>query len=161
MLPNASAFPTLSLPTTTDEELVLPDAVQGSYAVILVYRGSWCPYCVGQLHSFANRHDAMVAKNITTVALSADSRSTARKTVEDLHLPFAVGCEAPVLHVAQALECYTDPDMRFFQSTGFVLDPEGKILLSVYSSGAIGRLNPTDVMAFADRHVSGNFARPS
>jgi hypothetical protein len=30
-------------------------------------------------------------------------------------------------------------------STGFVLDPAGKVVVSVYSSGAIGRLAPDDV----------------
>ena len=29
---------------------------------------------------------------------------------------------------------------------GFVLDPAGKVVVSVYSSGAIGRLTPEDVV---------------
>jgi hypothetical protein len=32
----------------------------------------------------------------------------------------------------------------YLQSTGFVLDPAGKVVVSVYSSGAIGRLVPDD-----------------
>jgi hypothetical protein len=32
------------------------------------------------------------------------------------------------------------------QSTGFVLDPNGQVIVSVYSSGAIGRLVPEDVV---------------
>jgi len=31
------------------------------------------------------------------------------------------------------------------QSTGFVLRPDGRVIVSVYSSGAIGRLVPEDV----------------
>jgi peroxiredoxin len=151
MLPNGSLFPRLSLANTTGDELLLPTAVQGSYAVVLAYRGSWCPFCVGQLRSFAARNDALLAENIATVALSADSCATARKTVEELRIPFPVACEADVPGVAKALECYTDPLMTFFQSTGFVLDPEGSILLAVYSSGPIGRLSPTDVMGFVNR----------
>ena len=38
--------------------------------------------------------------------------------------------------------------MTFFQSTGFILDPDGTICLAVYSSGPIGRLSPTDVLGF-------------
>ena len=34
----------------------------------------------------------------------------------------------------------------YLQSTGFVLDPAGKVIVSVYSSGAIGRLVPDDVI---------------
>jgi hypothetical protein len=33
----------------------------------------------------------------------------------------------------------------YLQSTGFALDPAGNVLVSVYSSGAIGRLVPEDV----------------
>ena len=35
------------------------------------------------------------------------------------------------------------------QITGFVLDPGGRIIVSVYSSGAIGRLIPQDVTGLA------------
>jgi hypothetical protein len=34
----------------------------------------------------------------------------------------------------------------FVQSTGFVLSPDGRVVVSVYSSGAIGRLVPEDVI---------------
>ena len=33
----------------------------------------------------------------------------------------------------------------YLESTGFVLDPHGRVLVSVYSSNAIGRLVPDDV----------------
>ena len=33
----------------------------------------------------------------------------------------------------------------YLQSTGFVLDPASQVVVSVYSSGAIGRLVPNDV----------------
>jgi hypothetical protein len=34
-------------------------------------------------------------------------------------------------------------------STGFVLDPGGRVIVSVYSSGAIDRLVPQDVIGLA------------
>ena len=34
----------------------------------------------------------------------------------------------------------------YLQSTGFVLDPAGRVVVSVYSSRAIGRLVPEDVI---------------
>ncbi len=40
---------------------------------------------------------------------------------------------------------FVNPDPVYLQSTGFVLDPAGKVVVSVYSSGAIGRLVPDDV----------------
>jgi hypothetical protein len=34
----------------------------------------------------------------------------------------------------------------YLQSTGFVLDPDANVIVSVYSSGPIGRLVPDDVV---------------
>ena len=34
----------------------------------------------------------------------------------------------------------------FLQSTGFVLNPSGQVVVGVYSTGAIGRLMPDDVI---------------
>jgi hypothetical protein len=39
---------------------------------------------------------------------------------------------------------YCTAQLLYLQSTGFVLDPEGKVTVSVYSRGAIGRLVPDD-----------------
>ena len=33
----------------------------------------------------------------------------------------------------------------YLQSTGFLIAPDGRVIVSVYSSGAIGRLVPDDV----------------
>jgi hypothetical protein len=41
---------------------------------------------------------------------------------------------------------FVNPDPVYLQSTGFVLDPAGNVVVSVYSSGAIGRLVPDDVV---------------
>jgi len=48
--------------------------------------------------------------------------------------------------VAEATGAFVNPDPPYLQSTGFVLGPDGRVLLSVYSSGAIGRLVPDDVV---------------
>ena len=47
--------------------------------------------------------------------------------------------------LAAATGAFVDPAGGYLQSTGFVLDPTGRVVVSVYSSGAIGRLVPEDV----------------
>jgi hypothetical protein len=41
---------------------------------------------------------------------------------------------------------FVSPEPKYIQATGFVLDPEGRVLTRVYSSGAIGQLMPDDVI---------------
>jgi hypothetical protein len=47
--------------------------------------------------------------------------------------------------VADLTGAFVNSDPVYLQSTGFVLDPAGQVVVSVYSSGAIGRLVPDDV----------------
>lgn len=48
--------------------------------------------------------------------------------------------------LAAATGAFVNPEPRYVQSTGFVLDPSGAVIVSVYSSGAIGRLVAEDVV---------------
>jgi hypothetical protein len=56
-----------------------------------------------------------------------------------------VGHSADAQAVAAATGAFVNPDPEYLQSTGFVLGPGGRVIVSVYSSGAIGRLVPEDV----------------
>jgi hypothetical protein len=59
--------------------------------------------------------------------------------------PLPVGHSADAGAIHEATGAFLNADPVYLQSTGFVLDPEGNVILSVYSSGAIGRLVPEDV----------------
>ena len=49
-------------------------------------------------------------------------------------------------HCEFSTGAFVEPERGFLQSTGFVLNPDGQVVVSVYSSGAIGRLVPDDVI---------------
>jgi hypothetical protein len=68
--------------------------------------------------------------------------------IAELGLQFPIGYGADPAAVARATGAVVNPDPAYLQSTGFVLDPDGNALTSVYSSGAIGRLTPDDVIGF-------------
>src|SRR5436305_10884648 len=44
-LRNGQPFPPLEVPALVGGMISLPDDLAGSYGVVLIYRGSWCPYC--------------------------------------------------------------------------------------------------------------------
>ena len=66
--------------------------------------------------------------------------------VEKHKLTFPVGYGADAAGVAALTGAFVNHDPAYLQSTGLVLDPAGKVVVSVYSSGAIGRLVPDDVV---------------
>lgn len=124
----------------------LPDDLTGGYGVVLVYRGAWCPYCNAQLAAFQRATDRLADVGTRVTALSVDGRSETEALVAKHHLDFPVGYDADPDHLAQNWGTYLNAQPRYLQSTGIVLRPDGTILTVVYSSGAIGRLVPDDVV---------------
>jgi peroxiredoxin len=146
LLHPGDAFPALTVPRLDGGDLHLPGDVAGRYGVILLYRGSWCPYCVAQLRAFTRASEALADVNATVVALSVDDADTTRALAERHRLTMPLGYGADAAAVAAATGAFVNRDPVHLQSTGFVLDPDGRVVVSVYSSGAIGRLVPEDVV---------------
>jgi peroxiredoxin len=127
-------FPSLELQLVSGERLRLPPDPEPArpFNVVLVNRGSWCPFCMAQLKAFQ-------------VALEA-----ARKMVEEHRLTFPVAYGVSVDATAEALGVFYEPAPRHaaphLQSSGFILGPGGKVVLAVYSTGPMGRLLWQDVL---------------
>jgi len=139
-------FPSLTVARTGGGTLRLPDDLVGHFGVILFYRGSWCPYCNAQLSAFQRSADRLAEQDITVAALSVDDEATTQDLIEKHSLRFPVGHSADAQAIAAATGAFVNDDPVYLQSTGFVLDPAGRVVVSVYSSGAIGRLVPEDVL---------------
>ena len=145
LLSPGDQFPALTVTLAGGGTLQLPDALAGHFGVILLYRGSWCPYCNAQLRAFQRAHDALAAVDARVVALSVDDEATTQAFIAKHGLQFPVGHSADPRAVAAATGAFVNDDPPYLQSTGFVLDLTGRVIVSVYSSGAIGRLVPDDV----------------
>jgi peroxiredoxin len=139
-------FPTLTVALPEGHALRLPDALAGHYGVLLFYRGSWCPYCNAQLRAFQRSLDHFADMDTLVIALSVDEEATTRDLIAKHGLHFPVGHSADACAIATATGAFVNDDPMYLQSTGFVLDPGGRVVVSVYSTGAIGRLVPEDVI---------------
>jgi peroxiredoxin len=146
LLTPGDQFPRLTITTAEGQELTLPDAFAGDFAVVLFYRGAWCPYCNAQLRAFERASQTLADTGIRVVALSVDDKEATAALVAKHKLTFPVGYGADAPAVAALTGAFVNPDPVYLQSTDFVLDPAGNVVVSVYSSGAIGRLVPDDVI---------------
>jgi peroxiredoxin len=146
LLNPGDSFPRLTISITNGQTLTLPDAFAGEFGVVLFYRGSWCPYCNAQLRAFERAGEALAGTGVKVAALSVDDNETTAALVNKHKLTFPVGYGAVAPEIASLTGAFINPDPVYLQSTGFVLDPAGNVVVSVYSSGAIGRLVPDDVV---------------
>jgi peroxiredoxin len=90
--------------------------------------------------------EPLAERGARVAALSVDDEATTGELIARHGLGFPVGHSADAAEVAGATGAFVSSDPPFLQSTGFVLDPAGRVVVSVYSSGAIGRLVPDDVI---------------
>lgn len=146
LLGPGDTFPNLSVQLVGGEKLDLPDALAGRFGVVLFNRGAWCPFCTAQLRDFQRAHEALDEVGASVVSLSVDDEATAQALVEKNGLTFPIGHSADAHAIAAETGAFISADPLHLQSTGFVLDPEGTVLTSVYSSGAIGRLTAEDTI---------------
>jgi peroxiredoxin len=148
LLQNGESFPKLEIPAVGGGTLVLPDAVRGSFGVILVYRGAWCPFCTAQLGGFAAEKAALDALGVKVVALSVDNELMTSELVAKFSLNFPLGYSADVARVSEATGAFMNDSPKYLQPTAFTLTPEGTVMAAVYSTQAIGRLVAPDLIRF-------------
>jgi peroxiredoxin len=146
LLSPGDSFPALTLTLPGALALTLPEAFAGDFGVVLFFRGAWCPYCNAQLRAFQRAAASLTETGIKVAALSVDDEPTTTELIAKHGLTFPVGHSADAAVIADLTGAFVNPDPVFLQSTGFVLDPTGRVVVSVYSSGAIGRLVPEDVI---------------
>ena len=151
-------FPRLTFKLTDGSELVAPTGLRQPWNVVLFNRGHWCPFCIAQLKSFQGGLDKLMAEGIGVLSASVDSIEKAKETQASTGATFPIAYGLPVKETAAAIGAFYDPAPAhtgpYIQSTGFVLAPDGRIIVSVYSSGAIGRLVWQDVLGLV-QYVKG------
>ena len=146
LLSPGDPFPQLTISVPGGRQLTIPDAFAGDFAAVLFFRGAWCPYCNAQLRAFQRSGEKLAGTGIRVAALSVDDEAATAELTARHGLTFPVGYGADAPAVAALTGAFVNPDPVYLQSTGFVLDPAGNIVVSVYSSGAIGRLVPEDII---------------
>lgn len=147
-LRNGERFPTIAASRVGGGEMTIPQDLEGQWAVLLFYRGHWCPYCRQQLLDFQRAREQFNELGAQVVALSVDSLEQAQQTVERHQLSFPVLYGLDAHQVEKTIGAFINEDPLYLQATDFVLRPDGTVAVAVYSSSAIGRLVAADTVNF-------------
>jgi peroxiredoxin len=145
LLQPRDTFPRLTLNIPGAQAIQVPGSLAGEFGVVLLNRGAWCPYCAAQLRAFQRAGQSLAQAGVRVAALWVDDEQTTAEFTAKHGLTFPLGHSADARAVAERTGAFVNEDPLYLQSTGFVLDPQGKVIVGVYSSGAIGRLVPEDV----------------
>jgi peroxiredoxin len=91
------------------------------------------------------------------VALSVDSEEDAQKMVDRHTLTFPVLYGLDARETMATIGGYINEEPLFLHPSGFILRPDGTIVLLVQSSGAIGRLVANDTVGLIQHYQKQGF----
>jgi len=84
--------------------------------------------------------------DIGLVAGSADTLEHARETAEELKISFPVAYGLNAKEISLKTGAFYEGEKGYLHASGFVINPDGKIVNGVYSTMAIGRLVAKDCL---------------
>jgi peroxiredoxin len=95
------------------------------------------------LAAFEKARPDLEALGIKVVAASVDPLDKAQEVAAELSYPIGYGVTRAM---ADQLGAWWEDRRSIIQPSEFVIDAEGKVRASSYSSGPIGRIDPADVI---------------
>jgi peroxiredoxin len=133
-------------------------ALLGSPAVLLFYRGNWCPLCMAQIRELSEQYKELAARGAKVVLVSPQSHAQTRELAARFRVPFhflvdprgRAARQLGILHeagVPLGMRGY-DPDTVF--PTAVVTDAAGRILLADQTDNYRVRPEPATFVAALD-----------
>lgn len=95
---------------------------------------------------FARQAEKLSDAAIEVIAVSADPEDKAREIRSELGFDALLGHDVDPRTFADATGCFFDADDGYLHACGFILRPDATVASAVYSSGALGRLWPDQVV---------------
>ncbi|MGD9583512.1 MAG: peroxiredoxin-like family protein [Lysobacterales bacterium] len=106
-----SAVPEVKLQTVDGADTTLKTLLAGKPAVLVFYRGGWCPFCNLQLSNLRLIEKDLTAAGYQLIAISPDRPEELRRTLDKQALGYTLVSD----HHAEAIKAF---------GIGFVLDAE-------------------------------------
>ena len=84
------SIPDVTLRTVEDKEVHLRKLIADKPAVLVFYRGGWCPFCNMHLQSLSSIKDDLAKEGVQLIAISMDQPSKLRETMQKDKLDYTL-----------------------------------------------------------------------
>jgi peroxiredoxin len=84
------SIPDVTLRTVEDKEVRLRKLIADKPAVLVFYRGGWCPFCNVHLQSLSGIKDDLAREGVQLIAISMDQPSKLRETMQKDKLDYTL-----------------------------------------------------------------------
>jgi len=136
------------------KEVRLSSLIAGRKALLLFYRGGWCPFCNEQLAAIARDYEKFQELNATVVAVSGEEAEKGKDLLQKLHLPFVLLSDTSF----EAIDRYGVRDANLSEKTkarvisklpkpsAFIIDGTGIVRYSYVGKNAPDRPKNEDLL---------------
>ena len=129
--------------TDLDGNAVSSSELAGQPAVLLFYRGNWCPLCMGQVAEIAARHRDFEDLGITVALISPQGEAHTRALAERYDVPFKFWIDRD-LEAAKALDIGVANGVPAGMASGYDPDTVMPTVVVASASGTILYSDQTD-----------------
>ena len=95
-------------------------------------------------------------QDVQVIAASSETLEEVQKTVEKAGLSYPVAYGLKPEEFASQFGAFYSDDSTYLHATGFLIDPDGAVDISVYSCGAIGRFTADDALQILDYRLKSD-----
>ncbi|MBA2175449.1 redoxin domain-containing protein [Halobacillus locisalis] len=145
--------PTFTLPRVSGDEFNFSNALENndSWHLIIYFRGSWCPACMGELDELEESKGYFEKQNIQLTTITHDDKDELTKVVNEHGFSF------PVL-IDENFEFLESYDVHYHNESApyedhgahgepayFLTDENGKLLYQQRQTSPFGRPHPNEL----------------
>lgn len=130
-------LPEAVLVDLNNEKVSLHSVLQQKPAVVVFYRGGWCPYCNTQLASLAEAESAILESGYQIIAISPDDNRNLRPTMEKDSIHYQI---------------FSDPGGELIQKAGIAyrINDFSQLTISVRTRGETTEILPVPTVMIVD-----------
>ncbi|PXA05048.1 antioxidant AhpC [Coraliomargarita sinensis] len=162
-----STLPVVNLTNESGKPVSLREALGGGKAVIIFYRGSWCPYCTKHLSAVGQHEDKILNQGYKIIALSPDKPAVIEDYAKEADLNYELYSDSEMaaatafgltFKLDEATLAKLDSyDIDIEAASGkkhhllpvpavFISDEEGRITFRYYNPDYKKRLSPEELL---------------
>lgn len=119
-----SMLPDVNFLTIEGKEITLKAQLNGKPAIVVFYRGGWCPYCNLQLSGLRLIKKDLDALGYELIAISPDRPAELKASLDKLTLDYTLLSDAKALGVGAFGIGYKVDDVTFEKYKGYNIDLE-------------------------------------
>ena len=142
-LTSGDKFPNLHLNIVGEATRELPSDLDSPMTVALFYRGHWWPYCRRLLAGYEARREAFAEQGVNIIAGAVDSEENTAAVARGLGFPVAFGMTKAD---GEMMGSWWDEKRECIQPSEFLLSKSGRVMISGYSNGPVGRMDPEETL---------------